>query len=425
MHDLIVNLYNLMSATDEGIKRLKFQFVMDNTQVLSTNARLFPTNDDEHGKAIRAYANQLIQNFRRSKNLDKKVKELEGLDYSSIHSLFSSNDIIQAILTSAKMNNDYDDEEDYDAEVIDGEVVERGLVEGFSKIGLINSPPRRGGRQSKSLTPTRNRHPTRGLLSIDGKPVLELQESVEMFGNPAGLVVLLGKVARLCDDGHEVSNYIQILYQCSSPQESESTNMKIHVDKAFPSEPSQILYLSYDSVNTSLRNDFTDILALMDVEQDHRNSGNPNYVNVGGHLQESETIINSLIASHGTFGTEKKTGVYLRLPGGLTCNNKNWQGETYADKSIHEDGYLKKYHMTTDIPISEISAGWDIDTTTLSTAATGGTRYYIMWYFPVSGGEGKRIATKVAPKSRPDRAALKASAQKAKKMLGAPVAGGP
>ena len=48
-----------------------------------------------------------------------------------------------------------------------------------------------------------------------------------------------------------------------------------------------------------------------------------------------------------------------------------------------------------------------------------------MWYFPVSGGEGKRIATKVAPKSRPDRAALKASAQKAKKMLGAPVAGGP
>ena len=99
-----------------------------------------------------------------------------------------------------------------------------------------------------------------------------------MFGNPAGLVVLLGKVARLCDDGHEVSKYIQILYQCSSPQESESTNMKIHVDKAFPSEPSQILYLSYDSVNTSLRNDFTDILALMDVEQDHRNSGNPNYI---------------------------------------------------------------------------------------------------------------------------------------------------
>ena len=84
--------------------------------------------------------------------------------------------------------------------------------------------------------------------------------------------------------------------------------MKIHVDKAFPSEPSQILYLSYDSVNTSLRNDFTEILALMDAEQDHRNHGNPNSANVGGHLQESETIINSLIASHGTYGTGEKQG---------------------------------------------------------------------------------------------------------------------
>ena len=46
------------------------------------------------------------------------------------------------------------DDEDYDAEVVDGEVVERGLVEGFSKIGLSNCPLRRGGRQSKSLTPT-------------------------------------------------------------------------------------------------------------------------------------------------------------------------------------------------------------------------------------------------------------------------------
>ena len=110
MHDLIVNLYNLTSATDEDIKRIKFQFVMDNTHLLSTNVMLFPSNDDEHGKAIRVYANQLIQNFRRSNKSLDKVKRLEGLDYSSVHTLFSSNDIIQGILSSAGMNNDYDDD---------------------------------------------------------------------------------------------------------------------------------------------------------------------------------------------------------------------------------------------------------------------------------------------------------------------------
>ena len=223
-----------------------------------------------------------------------------------------------------------------------------------------------------------------------------------MHCNPAGLVFVLGKNPRLCDDGIEVSNWAMILYQCSSPQESESTNLKIHVDKDFPDDPSAILEYSYDSVNTSLLNDFTEILALFDAEQDLHNEGNPNYKNLGGHLQESEGIFNSLIASHGTFGTGKQTSVYLRLPGELTCNNKSWQGETYEDKSIKVDGYLKKYHMTSDIPLSEITAGWDIDTTTIpivspATEATGGTRYYIMWYFPVSGGTGKRIAAKVAP----------------------------
>ena len=432
IHELIVNLYNLTSAMDEKIKRIKFQYVMDNTYLLSTNALLFPSNDDEHGKEIHVYANQLIQNFRRSPNPDKKVKKLEGLDYSSIYTLFTSNNIIQDFLSSAgKMNaggnfrdDDADYDDDYDAEVVNGAVKERGLVESFNNFGLSNTPPRKA-RQSKSLTPTRPRQP--GYLSIiDGKPVLELQESVEMFGNPAGLVVVLGKNPRQCDDGIEVSNYMMILYQCSSPQESESTNLKIHVDKEFPSEPSEILKFSYDSVNKSLLNDFREILSLFDAEQDLCNDKNPNYANVGGHLQESESIFNSLIASHGTFGTGKQTSVYLWLPGGLTCNNKNWQGETYQDKSIYEDGYLRKYHMTSDIPLSEIKDGWDIDTATLpvlsgATEATGGTRYYNMWYFPVSGGGGKRIATKVTPKPRPSRDTLKASARaKAKLLAGVP-----
>jgi len=273
IHEQIVNLYNLMSATDESIKRIKFQYVMDNTHLLSTNALLFPSNDDEHGRAIRAYANQLIQNFGRSPNLDKKVKALEGLDYSSVHTLSSSNEIIQDILSSAMMiNDDYDD--DYDAEVADGTVKERGLVASFNSFGLSNTPPRQA-RQSKSLTPTRNRQP-RYLSLIDGKPVLELKGSVDMFVNPAGLVVVLGKTPKLCDDGIEVSNWAMILYQCSSPQESESTNLKIHVDKDFPSEPSEILEFSYDSVNdTSLLNDYMEILSLFDVEQDFAMSVTP------------------------------------------------------------------------------------------------------------------------------------------------------
>ena len=65
--------------------------------------------------------------------------------------------------------------------------------------------------------------------------------------------------------------------------------------------------------------------------------------------------------------------------------------------------------MTLDIPLSEIKAGWDIDTTTIpivspATEATG-------WYFPVSGGAGKRIAAKVTPKARPSRDDLKAKGQ--------------
>ena len=57
IHELIVNLYNLTSATDESIKRIKFQYVMDKTYLLSTNALLFPSDDDVHCKAIRVYAN--------------------------------------------------------------------------------------------------------------------------------------------------------------------------------------------------------------------------------------------------------------------------------------------------------------------------------------------------------------------------------
>ena len=75
IHGLVVNLYNLKSATHDNIKQFKFQFVMDNTHLLSTNAMLFPSNADEHGKAIRVYANNLIQNFRRCKNLDKEAKK--------------------------------------------------------------------------------------------------------------------------------------------------------------------------------------------------------------------------------------------------------------------------------------------------------------------------------------------------------------
>ena len=138
-----------MSSTDEDIKRIKFHTIMDNTNLLSTNALLFPSNDPQHGKAIHAYANQLIQNFRRSPNLDEKVKKLQGLDYSSIGALFSSNDIIQAILSSTKKMNaggypddddDYHDD-DYNAEVDNGAVTERGLVESFGGFGL--SPQRK------------------------------------------------------------------------------------------------------------------------------------------------------------------------------------------------------------------------------------------------------------------------------------------
>ena len=82
--------------------------------------------------------------------------------------------------------------------------------------------------------------------------------------------------------------------------------------------------------------------------------------------------------------------------------------------------------MTSDIPLSEITDGWDIDTTTIpivspANEATGGTRYYIMWYFPVSGGTGKRIAAKVAPKPSSSRDDLKSKAKAKAKLL----AGGP
>jgi hypothetical protein len=82
--------------------------------------------------------------------------------------------------------------------------------------------------------------------------------------------------------------------------------------------------------------------------------------------------------------------------------------------------------MTLDIPLSEIPAGWDNDTTTLpvvsgATEATGGTRYYNMWYIPVSGDKGKRIATKVPPKPRPSRETIKAKAKaKANSLAGVP-----
>ncbi len=198
-------------------------------------------------------------------------------------------------------DDDYHDD-NYNAEVDNGAVTERGLVESFGGFGLS---PQRKARQTKSLTPTRTHQPVY-LSTIDGKPVLLLKESVEMFGNPADLYVVMGKTPRQFDDGGEVSNYMMILHLCSSPQESESTDLKIHVDKEFPSRPSEILEFSYDLVNTSLLNNFKEVLSQFDAEQDLCNEHNPNYKNVGGHLQESETIINSLIASHGTFGTGKK-----------------------------------------------------------------------------------------------------------------------
>ena len=76
IHEQIVNLYILTSATDEFIKRIKFQHVMDNTHLLSTNAMLFPPHDNEHGKSIRLYANNLIQTFRRSKKPSQEGQEI-------------------------------------------------------------------------------------------------------------------------------------------------------------------------------------------------------------------------------------------------------------------------------------------------------------------------------------------------------------
>jgi hypothetical protein len=54
--------------------------------------------------------------------------------------------------------------------------------------------------------------------------------------------------------------------------------------------------------------------------------------------------------------------VFLKLPNGLTFHNRYWQGETYEDRFLLEDSYLKKLYLNTDIDVSEL-AGWGIDTT--------------------------------------------------------------
>ncbi len=86
--------------------------------------------------------------------------------------------------------------------------------------------------------------------------------------------------------------------------------------------------------------------------------------------------MNSLIAAEGTTGEGEKKSVFLKLPNGLTCHNRYWQGETYEDRFLLEDGYLKKFYLNTDIGVSEL-AGWGIDTTGMTKSGNAGTRYWL------------------------------------------------
>ena len=127
------------------------------------------------------------------------------------------------------------------------------------------------------------------------------------------------------------------------------------------------------------------------------------------NLEERVSQMNSLIAAEGTSGEGKKKSVYLKLPNNLTCHNRCWQGETFQERSLLEDGYLKKFHLNTDVGIPELD-GWGIDTTKMVNDGDAGTRSWLTWYFAVSGGDGVRLANKSAKKGPTTLAELKLKA---------------
>jgi hypothetical protein len=263
-----------------------------------------------------------------------------------------------------------DSEEDvegsYDNEGNEGN--EGALVTTFGSFNL----GARGARTSKSLTPPRTRHVSRPSL-INGQKVFELVESVKKFENPCGLYLFWGKSPPATDDGTEVSNYCQIFYQWQSPEELHSTSLKIVVvDRAasIMSWPSQYLQFTYRSVDASLTSDYLALQSQFDVYQELQNDGNKVF---RSNLEECVSQMNYLIAADGTSGEGKKKSVYLKLPNNLTCHNRCWQGETFQDRSLLEDGYLKKFHLNTDVGIHELD-GWGVDTTNMGNAGDAGTR---------------------------------------------------
>ena len=279
---------------------------------------------------------------------------------------------------------------------------------GNFNLGGNQTTARNGARTSKSLTPPRTRHVSRPAL-FDGQKVLELVESVRKFENPCGLYLFLGKSPRATDDGLEVSNYCQIFYQCQSPEELHSTSLKIVVvDPAasIMSWPSQYLQFTYRSVDACLTSDYLALQSQFDVYQELQNDGNEVF---RSNLEERVSQMNYLIAAEGTSGEGKKKSVYLKLPNNLTCHNRCWQGETFQDKSLLEDGYLKKFHLNTDVGLHELD-GWGVDTTKIVKEGDAGTRSWLTWYFAVSGGDGVRLANKSAKKGPPTLAELKIKA---------------
>jgi hypothetical protein len=110
--------------------------------------------------------------------------------------------------------------------------------------------------------------------------------------------------------------------------------------------PSQYLQFIYRSVEASLSNDNQSLQSQFDVYQEFQNDGNTLF---RSNLEECISQMNSLIAAEGTTGEGENKSVFLNLPNGLTCHNRYWQGETYEDRFLFENGYLKKSYLNNDI----------------------------------------------------------------------------
>ena len=74
-----------------------------------------------------------------------------------------------------------------------------------------------------------------------------------------------------------------------------------------------------------------------------------------------------------------------------------------------EDGYLKKFHLNTDVVFPELD-GWGVDATKIVNAGDAGSCFWLTWNFTVSGGDGVRRANKSARKAPSTLADLKAKA---------------